>query len=32
MELTDEDGQIAWSGSYKAWGWCNRNAVRVKIK
>ncbi|GLO57797.1 hypothetical protein PPUJ20066_38330 [Pseudomonas putida] len=35
MELTDEDGQMAWSGTYKAWGFAEEkrnDAVRtVKI-
>ncbi|MFK0314454.1 RHS repeat-associated core domain-containing protein, partial [Pseudomonas sp. NPDC090233] len=36
MELTDEDGLIAWSGSYKAWGMVeekrSEKAVRAEIR
>ena len=36
MEVTDEDGEIAWSGSYKAWGLAqedrSENAIRADVR
>lgn len=36
MEVTDEDGEIAWSGSYKAWGLAQEDrsekAIRADVR